>query len=138
MARTIIELSSLDETHGFAKTLAKELLPGDVLAFYGDVGAGKTTLIKSIVSTFGYPKSEVTSPTFTYLNIYNANLPIYHFDLYRFENEEEFLQKGFDEYFEANGLCLIEWAEKIPSLLPKNTKKLFLEHKEGARACFVE
>ena len=138
MARTIIELSSLDETDRFGKTLAKELRPGDVLAFYGDIGAGKTTLIKSIVSSFSYPKSEITSPTFTYLNIYNAKLPIFHFDLYRFENEEEFLQKGFDEYFEANGICLVEWAEKIPSLLPKNTKKIFLKHKEGARACFVE
>lgn len=138
MARTVISLASLQDTEYLAKELALKLKPGDVLAFFGDLGSGKTTLIKYIVSFLDYPKTQVTSPTFNYLNIYDAKLPLYHFDLYRFEGDKDFLQKGFDEYFDLEGVCLIEWAEKIPSLLPEKTIKIHLSYSQGERICQVD
>lgn len=138
MARTVISLSSLQDTRDFAKNLTKNLQPGDIYAFFGDVGAGKTTLIKNMLSFLNYPEAEVTSPTFTLLNIYPTTPIIYHFDLYRFQTENDFLKKGFDEYFDLDGVCLIEWAEKIPHLLPKRAKKIHLTHHEGKRSCFKE
>ncbi len=132
-------LPSLEDTSILGKKLSSMLQANDIVAFYGDVGAGKTTLIKSIVSSLGYEEKEVTSPTFTYLNIYEANIPIYHFDLYRMENENDFYQKGFEEFFTADGICLIEWAEKIPNIIPKDSKKIFLSlNQDKGRLCHLE
>jgi len=134
-----IFLSSLKETEQLGKKLAKTISPSDVFAFFGEVGAGKTTLIKSIVNSLGYPIEDIVSPTFTYLNVYEtASISCYHFDLYRFESESDFLQKGFDEYFDMEGICLIEWAEKIPNLLPDKTKVIRLKHSDKGRICIID
>jgi len=119
----------------FGHEWGRTLSPNDVICFFGDLGAGKTTFIKGLVEgATGLSTSAVRSPTFTYLNIYEGTKPVYHFDLYRLKHESQFLEMGFDEYFEAGGICCIEWAEKIPSLLPsRHTKCLFTHLGEDQR-----
>ena len=107
--------SSEKDTFLFGKNFAKMLNQRDIVAFFGNLGVGKTVFIKGITSYFNY--TNVTSPTFTYLNIYEAEQTIYHFDLYRIKNKIEFCNMGFLDYFQ-NGLCLIEWSEKIKSIIP--------------------
>ncbi len=127
--------STEEETAEFGAKFAKKLEMGDIVALHGDLGAGKTTLAKAIVSQIaGVSKREVQSPTFTYLNIYDTTLPIYHFDLYRLKNEEAFIQLGFLDYLEEEGICLIEWAERIEPLLPQKTIHVRLSYvEEGKR-----
>lgn len=111
--------------------IAQELKQGDILALHGDLGAGKTTLVKSIIETLtSTPSREVQSPTFIYLHTYEAPMPIFHFDLYRLQNSEMFIQMGFLDCFDEKGICLIEWAEKITSLLPLHTLHLQFTHLE--------
>jgi tRNA threonylcarbamoyladenosine biosynthesis protein TsaE len=121
--------SSPEETALIAKEFGSTLPKGSVVAFFGDLAAGKTTFIKSLVASLAnIHENEISSPTFVYLNIYpfkDAN--IYHFDLYRLRSQEEFLAMGFQEYFDAGGVCLIEWSERIPDILPEQTIKISLE-----------
>ena len=92
-----------------------------IIALYGDLGAGKTTFIRGLVEGAGSIDPRiVSSPTFTFLNIYQGEKMIYHFDLYRLPGKEEFFAAGFDEYFNAGGICCMEWADKIESELPLN------------------
>ena len=112
--------SSPKETETISRLFAKDLFPGCIVSFLGDLGAGKTTFIKALVSEIiGIAPNEVSSPTFTYLHIYGTKLLLYHFDLYRFKDQKTFFQMGFDEYFDKKGICLIEWAEKIEAIIPK-------------------
>jgi len=116
--------NSAKETMQIGINLSKKLKKGSIIAFFGDLGAGKTTLIKGIVNAFSDSekiKINVNSPTFVYLNIYEAKKTIYHFDMYRIKNKEEFYELGFEEYLSSNGICLIEWAENIIDILPKNS-----------------
>ncbi len=132
-----IVTSSPEETLCYGRAFSKELSIGSVVAFRGDLGAGKTTLIKGIIAELaGISPAEVTSPTFTYLHIYEAEMPIYHFDLYRIATAEEFLARGFDENLGTDGVCLIEWSERIHELLPPQTTLLSLSlfgREEGRR-----
>ncbi|MFA6118326.1 MAG: tRNA (adenosine(37)-N6)-threonylcarbamoyltransferase complex ATPase subunit type 1 TsaE [Parachlamydiales bacterium] len=121
--------NSFIETINIGIELGKKLPKGSVIAFFGSLGAGKTTLTKGIVEGVTSSKNiEVISPTFTYLNIYNPKHPIYHFDLYRIKNKNHFYAMGFEEYFSSEGICLIEWAENIKEILPKNTIIIKLKH----------
>ncbi len=108
-------------------TVAKQLLEGtsaSVFLFYGDMGAGKTTLIKALAKQLGVTH-ETSSPTFSLVNEYQGSKHnIYHFDFYRLENEEEALDIGFEEYLASNHYIFIEWPEKIASFLPENYKKV--------------
>ena len=107
------------------KTKSKTLL------FYGEMGVGKTTLIKEIVKQLG-SKDVVSSPTFSLVNEYAAeNMPLFHFDLYRIEEEVEIMDIGFEEYLDYNTWVFIEWPEKIPNLLPENAQKIFLHRNES-------
>lgn len=120
---------SPEETAAVAADLALALAPSNLLSFYGDLGAGKTTFIKSLIATItGISEEEVCSPTYTYLNIYPGKLPVYHFDLYRLRDADDFLGMGFEEYFTAGGICCIEWSERIPELLPPGSIKITLTH----------
>ncbi len=121
--------ASSEETHLFGIRLASTLRSGAVLALSGDLGSGKTTLVRGIAEGIGgIDLNSVCSPTFTVLNIYSGNLSLYHFDLYRLPSAEAFIQSGFDEYFEAGGICCIEWADKILPYLPPHTRFLHLSH----------
>ncbi len=114
--------------HGHA--VADSLHRGDVLALSGDLGAGKTHFVKGLAAGLGATVS-VTSPTFTLIHEYpGGRLPLYHFDFYRLDDEDEALKIGLDEYLDGEGVCVIEWAEKFPALLPPHTRWLRFTHRE--------
>jgi tRNA threonylcarbamoyladenosine biosynthesis protein TsaE len=121
-----IRLNGLEETKEFGIRLGNLLREGDILCLNGDLGAGKTTLTKSIGLGLGV-YDYITSPTFALINEYTGKIPVYHFDVYRLENVEELYDLGFDEYFYGKGVCIIEWAEKIERLLPKERIVLDIE-----------
>lgn len=100
-----------------------------VLAFHGEMGAGKTTFIKAICKELGVT-SAVSSPTYSIINQYQAanGRPVYHLDLYRLKDEEEALQAGVEECFYSGEYCLVEWPEKTPGLLPVNTLHCYLSN----------
>ena len=119
---------SLQETISIGKRLAEQLQVGDIISLEGMLGVGKTALIKAIVSHLhGIDPSEITSPTFAFLHIYEGNPIIYHFDLYRLKTPLEFLERGFDDYF-YQGICLIEWGDQIHSLLPKDVLHIAMQY----------
>ncbi|NGX37405.1 MAG: tRNA threonylcarbamoyladenosine biosynthesis protein TsaE [Chlamydiae bacterium] len=127
-------LKTESETEKFGSELALKLKPRDVVALHGDLGAGKTTLVKGIVEMLAsVSKREIQSPTFTYLSIYEAQTPIFHFDLYRLKDHNAFIQMGFLDYLNEEGICLIEWPDRIASLLPEHTLHIKLVHFEGSR-----
>lgn len=110
---------SLDQLEAVAQQIL-ELNPNKVILFHGEMGVGKTTLIKVLAKTLGV--NDVTSsPTFSLVNEYQTtdNQTVYHFDFYRLKNEVEALDMGADEYLYSGNWCFIEWAEKIPSLIPE-------------------
>lgn len=123
------------ETMRFGKDWGRTLPKNAIVCFFGDLAAGKTTLIKGIASgVSGCSEELVNSPTFVYLNIYNGQREVYHFDLYRLQNPEEFISMGFDEYFYTDGVVCIEWPERIAPFLPVPRLEVHLTHMgEGAR-----
>ena len=127
---------SPEETFKIGKKLGEKALVNTVFCFFGDLGAGKTTFIKGFVSGVNKsPLDQVISPTFNYLNIYEGEpkeLTVYHFDLYRLPNEEEFFAMGFHEVFEAEGVCCIEWSERIQSFLPDHYMVVKMVHKTNS------
>lgn len=109
---------SESETFAVAERFAEMLRPGDSVLFYGELGAGKTTFIRSLVRHFGVGIT-VTSPTFALVNVYPTQPPIYHFDLYRLTSASDLSDLGFDEYLDADGIVLVEWAEKCAQQMPQ-------------------
>ena len=132
-------LNNEEETLAFGQSLAQGLKKGSVLALYGDLGAGKTTLVKGIVSALtGIEVKEVVSPTFTYLQLYEYAPLICHFDLYRMKTAAQFIEMGFLDYLGEEGICLIEWPERIANLLPAHTVRVELVYaNEKARGVYV-
>lgn len=126
MDRSLTYLShSPEETLEFARKFGRELPEGAVLCFFGGLGAGKTTFIKGLAAGVAeYPEEHVSSPTFVILNIYEGKRVVYHFDLYRLQNEEQFLSLGFDQFLGQQGVACIEWAEKIQGLIPPEAYKI--------------
>lgn len=126
-------LNSPKETFEYGKKLAAKLNGGDILLLSGELGAGKTSLVKGIAKGLGV-KREITSPTFTLLNIYkikNSKIKnLVHIDTYRLKDEKELLEIGVEDYFgKSNTVCIIEWPEKISGLLKKyRTSTITLEH----------
>ena len=117
---------SAAETMAFGRQLAATLQPGDVLALSGDLGAGKTCLVKGIAAGLGIPH-EVTSPTFTLIHEYGGGrCPLAHIDLYRLETPRAAMAIGIEDYLSGSGITVIEWAERIESLLPPKTKRIHL------------
>ncbi len=107
------------ETLRLGKFLGELLKPGDAVALIGDLGAGKTTLAKGIARGAGVEdEGEVTSPSFVLVNEYEGRFPVYHADLYRLEQAREMEDLGWEELIFGNGIALMEWAEKIPGVLP--------------------
>jgi tRNA threonylcarbamoyladenosine biosynthesis protein TsaE len=126
--------NSVKETESIAEEYAASSVePGDIICLHGDLGAGKTQFVKGFVRAFGLSGNEVNSPTFTIINEYEGSLPIFHFDCYRLEHEEEALEIGAEEYFYGNGVCIIEWPERILSVLPESRKEIHLKHKAKNR-----
>lgn len=116
------------ETFALGQQLAQSLIDDSVVCLFGGLGAGKTTFVRGLTSFFcDLSQQDVNSPTFTYLNIYSGRKAIYHFDLYRLKSAAEFLEMGFDEMLFANGICCIEWSERIVSILPKEIVRVEIE-----------
>ncbi|MCM3742373.1 tRNA (adenosine(37)-N6)-threonylcarbamoyltransferase complex ATPase subunit type 1 TsaE [Oceanobacillus luteolus] len=107
---------SAEETQKIAERLAELLMPGDLLTLEGDLGAGKTTFTKGLAKGLGV-KRNVNSPTFTIVKQYKGRLPLYHMDVYRLEDSDEDI--GFSEYFDGEGVSVVEWAQFIEEYLPE-------------------
>ena len=108
------------ETEALGVRLADELKAGAVIAFTGDLGAGKTAFTRGLARGLGW-NGRVTSPTFTIVNEYEGRLPLFHFDLYRLGNEDELFDIGWEDYLDRGGVCAVEWSERAWSLLPPET-----------------
>ena len=118
---------SPEETAHLAGTIGKIIREGTVICLDGELGVGKTLFVRALARTLGV-ESDVTSPTFNLMNIYDAACPIVHFDLYRITSEEELEDIGFYEYAEATeGIVLIEWAEKFPDAMPADHLSVRIE-----------
>ncbi|MFD1171234.1 tRNA (adenosine(37)-N6)-threonylcarbamoyltransferase complex ATPase subunit type 1 TsaE [Oceanobacillus picturae] len=113
------------ETKQVAAQLAVLLKPGDVVTLEGELGAGKTTFTKGLANGLGV-KRHVSSPTFTIIKEYQGELPLYHMDVYRLENSEEDI--GFDEYFNGDGICVVEWAQFINEFLPEERLEIEIQY----------
>lgn len=118
-------LNNIEDTIKFGEKLGKLLKAGDIICLNGDLGAGKTTLSKSIGQGLDI-EEYITSPTFTLINEYQGRLPLYHFDVYRLNSYEELEDLGVEDYFYGNGVCLIEWAEKIAEDLPEERLEIWI------------
>ncbi|MGN7178556.1 tRNA (adenosine(37)-N6)-threonylcarbamoyltransferase complex ATPase subunit type 1 TsaE [Paenibacillus sp. FSL R5-0490] len=112
-----------EDTMGFSEKLGSLLQPGDVLALEGDLGAGKTTFTKGLAKGLNITRN-VNSPTFTIIKEYHGRLPLYHMDVYRVEDSFEDL--GFDEYFDGNGVTVVEWAHLVKEQLPEELLTIYL------------
>lgn len=132
-----IYLNSIEDTIEFGEKLGKLLKSGDIICLNGDLGAGKTTLSKSIGQGLGV-KEYITSPTFTLINEYEGRIPLYHFDVYRLNNYEELEELGAEDYFYGNGVCLIEWAQKIYDDLPENRFEIWISRGEFDDDRYIE
>lgn len=116
-------IENIEKTRAFGEFLGSLLREGDVICLNGDLGAGKTTLTKSIGTGMGI-KDYITSPTFTIINEYYSDVNLYHFDTYRLEGNTDVDYLGFDEYFYGDGVCIVEWADKIEKSLPEEYLKI--------------
>jgi tRNA threonylcarbamoyladenosine biosynthesis protein TsaE len=128
MPDAVVDSPDLAATESFGRAFAAGLRPGDVVALDGPLGAGKTHFVRAIAEGLGVANpAVVTSPTFVLIQEYDARLPIFHFDAYRLSGPEEFLALGASEYLEGDGVCLIEWAERVRSALPSRTVFVTIE-----------
>ena len=130
--------NSEQDTINFAKDFAKNLKKGDIVVLTGELGCGKTKFTQGILSYFGL-ENEISSPTFTIVNEHHKeNISIFHFDVYRLEDIDEFYAMGGEEYFEK-GICIIEWGEQIEEILPKGyTKITFSKLDDNKRELKIE
>lgn len=132
MKEYTITINGIEDYPQAAREFVKLLDRGRIFAFYGKMGSGKTTFIKSICEELGV-KDSINSPTFAIVNEYedrNQNT-IYHFDFYRIKSIEEVYNMGYEEYFYGDAICFMEWPELIEELLPEETVKVFVEETEG-------
>ena len=118
-----LKTHSVNETKELGRKLGRLLKAGDIVALDGDLGAGKTAMTGGIAEGMGI-NARISSPTFTIVNEYPGALTLYHFDTYRLTGEDDFLDSGLDEYFDAGGVCVIEWSNIIDGLLPENTIRI--------------
>ncbi|MFA6663008.1 MAG: tRNA (adenosine(37)-N6)-threonylcarbamoyltransferase complex ATPase subunit type 1 TsaE [Lachnospiraceae bacterium] len=118
------ETNSADETFALGEKMGRAAVKGETYALLGDLGVGKTVFTQGFAHGLGITEP-VNSPTFTILQVYDkGRIPLYHFDVYRIADPEEMFEIGFDDYISGDGVCLIEWANLIEEILPKNTRTI--------------
>ncbi|MDP3211777.1 tRNA (adenosine(37)-N6)-threonylcarbamoyltransferase complex ATPase subunit type 1 TsaE [Methylotenera sp.] len=138
-----LDLADEAATLAFGSTLGKAIIPNLTIYLHGDLGAGKTTLVRGLLQGLGF-SGKVKSPTYTlvepYENLTTANglLNLYHFDLYRFNDEEEWESAGFRDYFNAESVCLIEWPEKAEHILPMPDIDIYFKIKPTGRDVHID
>lgn len=132
-----VQIKSLENIDEAAREFAAMMGDNTVFAFYGEMGAGKTTFINALSRVLGVKDDATGSPTFAIISEYRSDTTaelIYHFDLYRVENIDEALDLGIEDYFDSGALCLLEWPERIEDLLPDDTVKVFISvNSDGTR-----
>lgn len=132
--------ASEQETEAIGRELAQRLAPGAVVAFTGDLGAGKTAFVRGMAQGLGISQ-RVTSPTFTIVNEYEGPTPLFHFDMYRLSGSEDLFDIGWEDYLSRGGVCAVEWSEQVADALPEGTVYVTLtrhpEH-DGWRSITVE
>ncbi|GAB2180542.1 tRNA (adenosine(37)-N6)-threonylcarbamoyltransferase complex ATPase subunit type 1 TsaE [Denitratisoma sp. agr-D3] len=133
-----VDLPDETATLALGAALAQALRHGDVVTLEGDLGAGKTTLVRGLLQALGY-RGRVKSPTYSLVEPHAVSgLNLYHFDFYRLNQPEEYLEAGLDEYFAGQGICLVEWPDKAgPYLPPADLGVVLVVHGEGRRARLV-
>ncbi len=119
--------SNESDTGRLGTALAEVLPDGTTVALCGTLGAGKTQLVRAIAAASGVDSREVVSPTFVLVQEYHGRRPVYHFDAYRLRDEDEFEQLGPDEYFEGDGITLVEWADRVEACLPAERIEIQIE-----------
>ena len=126
------------ETLDIGRTLAGRLHPGSVVALYGDLGAGKTALVRGLAQGLGL-SARVTSPTFTIVNEYDGVLPLFHFDMYRLQSADELFEIGWDDYLQRGGVIAVEWSENAGGYLPEDTVRICIKKTgEHSRSIDIE
>ncbi len=111
------------QTEQAGQKLAGLLRPGDILAMYGDLGSGKTALVRGLAAGLGLD-ARVTSPTFTIVNEYEGEMPLFHFDMYRLSCSDELFEIGWEDYIARGGVCAVEWSENVEDAFPPETVKV--------------
>ena len=126
--------NSVKDTLSLGKSLAKHLKPGDIICLEGELGAGKTTLTKGIAAGLGLSKAKVTSSSFILIRQHlEGRLPLFHFDLYRLKEPTDIAGLGYEEYLYGEGVSVIEWANKLECLMPKERLMVELSHGLGTK-----
>ena len=129
MPRLRITTGSPEETERLGADIGSLLQPGSFLALRGDLGGGKTCLTRGVVASLA-PQSTglVASPTYAIMNCYPGDIPVYHFDFYRLTGDDDIAELGFDEYFYGDGVCVVEWSERLVELIPDDVLTLLFEY----------
>lgn len=124
-----LRTNSEEETRRLGEIIGKNLDQGDIVALIGDLGSGKTCMTKGIAKSLGVSDQyEITSPTFTIINEYPGIMTFWHVDAYRLESSRDMIDAGFEDFFSSGGVVVIEWAEKIMDILPRNTLFVSFEY----------
>jgi tRNA threonylcarbamoyladenosine biosynthesis protein TsaE len=133
--RRIIEIitSSPSETEQTGSRVGKMLTRGDVIALSGELGSGKTTLVRGLAQGMGFDREQIASPSFTLVNEYEGPLPFFHIDLYRLRDERELQEIGYEEYISEAGVAVIEWADRAPSAVPAEALWIRLRYHDAER-----
>lgn len=118
---------TLDDTTRLGNTVGAAVSPGLVISLVGPLGAGKTNLTRAIAAGLGIDEADVSSPTFMLIQEYAGRLPLYHFDTYRLKDLNEFEDLGAEEYFYGDGVCLVEWGDRVKELLPPDHLRIEIE-----------
>lgn len=122
-----LEIEDENGTQALGAALAEVLPPGTVVALIGPLGAGKTRLVQAVAKAAGMAEGVVASPTFVLVHEYAGRLPIFHFDVYRLRDEDEFLALGPEEYFAQPGWSFVEWADRVADCLPRERLEILIE-----------
>jgi len=136
MVYMIIKTDSENETILEGEKLGRTLKPGAVVALYGDLGAGKTAFTRGIAKGLGITMN-VSSPTFTIVNEYPGQTPLFHFDIYRLESENELFDIGWDDYLDRGGVCVVEWSDKVPGAFTPDAFEVKIENLGDNKRCLL-